>query len=259
MHGISPEDEIDYWRDQAKRWQQECDAACIRVSVCESRISRVVHALDESGIPQYREPHLIHSTAERVTMLAAEAKRWQAKAEAAEQELAGERDKYKRLDEYRAEILGNNALALTAKIKAESKYARACGDREETMRELDDVRAQRDEARAQLSKSPVSVLAYTSLLTDYDHTRALHAMCQANLATACAERDSALHALANERQVVADLRGQVARYERLTKVVRGLTCDGCEYDDNCPSGARHYVCRTCHLTSALSALDGAKP
>ena len=42
---------------------------------------------------------------------------------------------------------------------------------------------------------------------------------------------------------------------RQNKILRGvledLSCDGCEYGDNCPPGANHYVCSACHMTRAL--------
>lgn len=44
-----------------------------------------------------------------------------------------------------------------------------------------------------------------------------------------------------------------AEVERLRGVLVDLSCDGCEYGDNCPSNASHYVCRPCQMQRALAA------
>lgn len=67
-------------------------------------------------------------------------------------DLAVLKEDYKRLDEYRAEILGNNAVHLTAKIQADSLYRKACDDRETTMRLYDIVRVTEDSKDAELAK-----------------------------------------------------------------------------------------------------------
>lgn len=43
--------------------------------------------------------------------------------------------------------------------------------------------------------------------------------------------------------------------------VRDIADRGCEYSDNCPSDARHYVCLSCRAVRELArtATYGAKP
>lgn len=52
---------------------------------------------------------------------------------------------------------------------------------------------------------------------------------------------------------------ELNRYKRALEVamerMRDQTCDGCEYGDDCPSDARHYVCRVCQILEALAHCD----
>lgn len=45
-----------------------------------------------------------------------------------------------------------------------------------------------------------------------------------------------------------------AEVERLRSVLEDLSCDGCEYGDNCPTfGSNHYQCIPCKCKAALEA------
>lgn len=57
--------------------------------------------------------------------------------------------------------------------------------------------------------------------------------------------------IAESRSLVDEL---LAEVERLRSFIEELHPDGCEYDDQCPSDARHYACFACKSARALGAV-----
>lgn len=56
------------------------------------------------------------------------------------------------------------------------------------------------------------------------------------------------------RTLEAEADAAVAVLREVEKDLMDITCDGCEYGDNCPPDARHYECRTCQLTRLADRL-----
>lgn len=42
--------------------------------------------------------------------------------------------------------------------------------------------------------------------------------------------------------------------ERMRAFLDDVACDGCAYNDNCPSNARHYVCLPCKAKRVLATV-----
>jgi hypothetical protein len=60
------------------------------------------------------------------------------------------------------------------------------------------------------------------------------------------------------RLLLAELRTLRAAASGLESFVRDLADEDCDYNDECPSSARHYVCRRCQAKRAIHRLTTAK-
>jgi hypothetical protein len=68
----------------------------------------------------------------------------------------------------------------------------------------------------------------------------------------------------SEERMALDVLAALAEIQRLRgllgkalKFIDDLNCDGCEYEDDCPSNARHYICRPCQAAREAARIRAA--
>ncbi len=59
------------------------------------------------------------------------------------------------------------------------------------------------------------------------------------------------HAWIEQSQLECDVKNLEKKVKDLSETMQDLSCDGCVYEDQCPDGAKHYVCTSCKLRDAL--------